>query len=124
MPSTARFPDLDGTPRVVPMNAVWVDDELVMGSFTGTHKLRALGARPNVAVALTNVDGLLPEYAAAHRKVIGGEASEAYLAPDRPAGVDNGPHRSATQLGRRARPPRQASRPHAPLVRAALTGTA
>jgi hypothetical protein len=62
------------------MNAVWVDDELVMGSFTGTHKLRALGARPNVAVSLTNVDGLPPEYAAANRKVIGGEASEAYLA--------------------------------------------
>jgi hypothetical protein len=97
VPARLAYNALDRTPRVVPMNAVWVDDELVMGSFTGNHKLRALGAHPDVAVCidtihgtaetlllrgkvtLTNVNGLLPEYAAAHRKVIGGDASEVYL---------------------------------------------
>jgi Pyridoxamine 5'-phosphate oxidase len=98
MPVRLAYIALDRTPRVVPINAVWTDDELVMGSFAGNHKLRALRAQPDVAicidtidgavealllrgrVSLTEVDGLVPEYAAAHRKVIGGDASEAYLA--------------------------------------------
>ena len=29
---------------------------------------------------MIDVDGILPEYAAAHRKVVGGHASDAYLA--------------------------------------------
>jgi Pyridoxamine 5'-phosphate oxidase len=98
VPARLGCTGLDGTPRVHPMNTVWVDDELVMGSFAGNHKLRALRARPDVAVcidtidgaaealllrgkvSLTDVDGLVPEYAAAHRKMIGGEASEAHIA--------------------------------------------
>lgn len=103
VPARLAYLAQDGTPRVVPMNAVWTGEELVMGSFAGNYKLTALRARPAVAVcidtiegsvatlllrgtvSLTDVDGLLPEYAAAHRKVIGGDASEAYLAAiDRP----------------------------------------
>lgn len=98
VPVQLAYIGYDGTPRVIPINAVWTGDELVMGSFTGTYKLSALHARPEVAVCidtiegstealllrgpvtLTEIDGLLPEYAAAHRKVIGGDASEAFLA--------------------------------------------
>src|SRR5262245_53629842 len=100
LPAPARlaYTGLDGTPRVLPINSIWVDDELVNGSFAGNHKLRALRARPEIAVcidtiddgaetlllrgkvSLTEVVGLLPDYAAAHRKVIGGESSDAYLA--------------------------------------------
>jgi hypothetical protein len=98
VPARLAYTGLDRTPRVVPMNSVWVGDELVMGSFAGNHKLRALHARPDVAVCidtiedavealllrgkvtLTDIDSLVPEYAAAHRKMIGGETSDAYLA--------------------------------------------
>ena len=102
VPARLGYTALDGTPRVIPVNAVWADGELVMGAFAGTYKLPALRARPDVAIcidtsdgppaalllrgaaSLSDHDGLLPEYAAAQRKVMG-DATDAYLAAiDRP----------------------------------------
>jgi hypothetical protein len=92
----------DGTPRTTPLNAVWNGEELVLGAFASTHKVADLAVNPAVAVSiedhdgpprllqlrgrvtLAEVEGVLPEYAAAQRKA-GGAAVEAYLAAiDRP----------------------------------------
>lgn len=102
VPARLGYTALDGTPRVIPVNAVWGDGELVMGAFAGTYKLPALRARPDVAIcidtsdrppaalllrgqaSLSDHEGLLPEYAAAQRKVMG-DATDDYLAAiDRP----------------------------------------
>lgn len=74
-----------------------------MGAFAGTFKIAALRAHPAVAVTiathlqgakalllrgevtLSEVDGLLEEYAIAHRRTMGEQASRGYLAAiDRP----------------------------------------
>lgn len=94
---------MDGTPRLVPVNFLWNGEELVVGAFADTYKIRALRARPDVAatidtaddrpqalmlrgtVALTEVDGVLPEYAAIQRAGMGEEAGSAYVeAIDKP----------------------------------------
>ncbi|WP_431918595.1 pyridoxamine 5'-phosphate oxidase family protein [Amycolatopsis tucumanensis] len=93
----------DGTPRVLPMLFHWTGDELVMATFAGTAKLPALRADPAVAVTIdragpppevlllrgnavvTEVDGVLPEYAAAQRRYYGPEQAAASVAEvDRP----------------------------------------
>ncbi|MFJ9370847.1 pyridoxamine 5'-phosphate oxidase family protein [Nocardia sp. NPDC101769] len=93
----------DGTPRVIPVNFLWTGDELVIGAFAGTYKVRDLRARPDVAicvdtndsppqvlmlrgkVSLTEASGVLPEYATVQRQVMGDEAGTAYLeAIDKP----------------------------------------
>lgn len=93
----------DGTPRLIPVNFLWTGEELVIGAFTGTHKLRDLRFRPDVAVCidtadgppqvlmlrgkvtLAEVEGILPEYAAMQRAGMGEEAGNAYLkAIDKP----------------------------------------
>jgi hypothetical protein len=76
----------DGTPRVLPIFFHWTGEELVLPTFAGSHKVAALRARPDVAVTIDSpgpppnvlmlrgsvtvddVDGLLPEYALAHRR--------------------------------------------------------
>ncbi|MEV7007076.1 pyridoxamine 5'-phosphate oxidase family protein [Streptosporangium sp. NPDC051022] len=103
IPARLAYNGGDETPRAIPINFHWTGDELVMGAFAGTHKVRDLKARPDVAVcidtadgppqvlllrgrvSLAEVDGVLPEYAAAQRSTMGEEASAAYLATiDRP----------------------------------------
>lgn len=97
VPARLAYTGHDGAPRIIPINFHWTGDELVMGAFAGTHKLPALRARPEVAVcidtiqgppevlllrgkvSMTDVDGVLPEYAAAQRKVMG-DGANAYLA--------------------------------------------
>ncbi|MFF5212517.1 pyridoxamine 5'-phosphate oxidase family protein [Streptosporangium sp. NPDC000396] len=93
----------DGTPRVIPVNFHWTGDELVIGAFAGTYKVRDLRARPDVAicvdttggppqvlmlrgeVSLAEVEGVLPEYAITQRLMMGDEAAAAYLqAIDKP----------------------------------------
>ncbi|WP_030457127.1 pyridoxamine 5'-phosphate oxidase family protein [Herbidospora cretacea] len=87
----------DGTPRLIPVNFLWTGDELVIGAFAGNYKVRDLRARPEVAVCvdtaeglpqvlmlrgrvtLTEVDGVLPEYAAMQRSAMGEEAGTAYV---------------------------------------------
>ncbi|GHF25925.1 pyridoxamine 5'-phosphate oxidase [Amycolatopsis deserti] len=93
----------DGTPRVLPMLFHRTGEEVVMATFAGTAKLAALRARPAVAITIdragpppevllvrgnavvTEVDGVLPEYAAAQRRYYGPEQGEAAVADaDRP----------------------------------------
>lgn len=92
----------DGTPRVFPMLFHWTGDEVVLSTFGGA-KVRALRARPDVAITidvastpselllirgravLTEVAGLVPEYRLAHERCGGIEAATATLAAlDRP----------------------------------------
>lgn len=79
----------DGTPRVVPMLFLWNGTELVMSTFAGSGKLAGLRRHPEVTVlidrpgpppevltlrgdaVLTEVDGLLPDYAALQRRYYG-----------------------------------------------------
>lgn len=78
----------DGLPRVVPIGIFWTGDEIVMSTAATAPKVKALSARPEVAltidagdspgsaktlsvrgiVHLTVVDGVVPEYLAAARK--------------------------------------------------------
>ncbi|MEV6303340.1 pyridoxamine 5'-phosphate oxidase family protein [Actinoplanes sp. NPDC051861] len=88
----------DGTPRVIPMMFHWSGEEFVMATFAGAHKIAALRARPAVAVtvdtagppphilllrgdaSLTDVDGVVPEYALFHRRYYGEEQGAANIA--------------------------------------------
>jgi general stress protein 26 len=84
----------DGTPRVLPMMFHWNGTEVVLPTFGGSAKLAALRARPDIAITIdvpgpppemllirgraeiTEVDGLLPEYRAAHHRYYGEEQGE------------------------------------------------
>ena len=93
----------DGTPRVLPMLFAWTGDEFVMASFAGAAKIAALRARPEVAITVdrsgpppevlllrgpievTEMDGLVPEYVAAHHRYYGPEMGARNVAnADRP----------------------------------------
>jgi general stress protein 26 len=93
----------DGTPRVLPMLFHWTGDQLVMATFAGAAKIATLRAHPDVAVTIdragpppevlllrgraevTDVDGIVPEYAAAHRRYYGPEQGAANVEElDRP----------------------------------------
>jgi Pyridoxamine 5'-phosphate oxidase len=81
----------DGTPRVFPMMFHWTGTELVLPTFAGARKIAALRARPAVAITIdtpsqppevllirgralvTDVDGIVPEYALAHYRYAGPE---------------------------------------------------
>jgi hypothetical protein len=87
----------DGTPRLIPVNFLWTGEEVVIGAFAGTYKVRDLRARPDVAicidtadgppqvlmlrgrVTLAEVEGVLPEYATIQRAGMGDKAGNAYL---------------------------------------------
>jgi hypothetical protein len=93
------------TPRVVPTWFHWTGDELVMPTFLAAphvkrpaSRLRALHAHPEVAITIdtevfppnvlllrgkatvTEVDGVVPEYALAAHRYMGDEAAAGYLA--------------------------------------------
>jgi hypothetical protein len=88
----------DGTPRVFPMLFHWTGSEVVLSTFAGARKIAALRARPDVAItidapstppevllirgraSLTDVDGIVPEYALAHRRYAGEEQGAANVA--------------------------------------------
>jgi hypothetical protein len=88
----------DGTPRVLPMLFHWTGDELVLPTFANSAKVRSLRSDPEVAVTidsfgpppevlllrgrvtLTEVDGVLPEYVAAHIRYYGEEQGRANTA--------------------------------------------
>ena len=93
----------DGTPRVFPMLFHWTGEEIVFGTFAGARKIAALRARPDVAITIdtpsmppevlllrgraevTDVDGIVPEYALAQLRYQGDEAGRAAVAEvDRP----------------------------------------
>jgi Pyridoxamine 5'-phosphate oxidase len=88
----------DGTPRVLPMLFHWTGSELVMATFAGASKIAALRARPDVAITIdtagpppdvllirgravvTDVDGIVPEYALAQVRYAGPEQGAAAVA--------------------------------------------
>jgi Pyridoxamine 5'-phosphate oxidase len=93
----------DGTPRVFPMLFHWTGAEIVFATFAGARKIAALRARPDVAITIdtagvppevlllrgraevTDVDGIVPEYALAQNRYQGVEAGRAAVAEvDRP----------------------------------------
>jgi hypothetical protein len=93
----------DGTPRIFPVMFTWTGTEFVIGTFPGAAKIKALRARPDVAITIdtagmppeqlllrgkaevTDVDGVVPEYAQAHVRYAGEEQGGQYVAEiDRP----------------------------------------
>lgn len=89
----------DGTPRVFPMLFHWTGREIVLSTFHPARKIAALRARPDLAITIdaagtpptallirgraqvTDVEGIVPDYALALRRY-GGE--EQLAAVDRP----------------------------------------
>lgn len=87
----------DGTPRVVPIWFHWTGEEIVMATFGGAPKIRALQANPDVAVTIdidsnppeilslrgrasvTEVTGVVPEYAQAVHRYVDEEEAAARL---------------------------------------------
>jgi hypothetical protein len=105
LPARFAYASADGTPRVVATWFHWTGDELVMPTFVWAphvrhppHRLRALRAKPDVAItidtegfppevlsirgraSITEMDGIVPEYALAAPRYLGTEAATAYLA--------------------------------------------
>jgi hypothetical protein len=88
----------DGTPRVVMVGFFWTGGEFVVSTATTAPKVKALSARPEVALSIeagdtpdgaralsirgeasvTIVDGVVDEYLAAARKSMGAEAAAAF----------------------------------------------
>jgi Pyridoxamine 5'-phosphate oxidase len=80
----------DGTPRVIPVGFFWTGNEFVISTATTSPKVTALRDRPDVALAIDAgdtpdqarslsirgrasieiVDGVVPEYLAAARKIM------------------------------------------------------
>jgi hypothetical protein len=85
----------DGMPRVLPVGAYWTGREFVVSTADTAPKVKALSARPDVALAIdrgdtpgdaralqirgraeiTVIDGVVPEYLMAARKTMGVEAA-------------------------------------------------
>jgi general stress protein 26 len=85
----------DGTPRVIPVGFFWTGDQFVISTATTSPKVRALSARPDVALSIVTgntpdqaralsirgranveiVDGVVDEYLAAARKTMDAEAA-------------------------------------------------
>jgi hypothetical protein len=105
LPARYAYTATDGTPRVLPSWFHWTGEELVMPTFLAAphvrspaRRLAALRANPEVAVtidtqtfppdvlllrgraAITEVDGVVPEYALAARRYLGEAAATSYLA--------------------------------------------
>lgn len=83
----------DGTPRVVPIWFHWTGKEIVLGTPTGAPKVRALSARPTVALS---IDGTTWPYKVlqirgrARVEVVAGVVPEYALAADRYFGPEQG----------------------------------
>lgn len=113
IPARFAYVATDGTPRVLSTWFHWSGEELVMPTFVSAPhmkraaaRLKVLQANPNVAVTIdtesfppnvllmrgqvsvTEVEGIVPEYAQAARRYLGEDAAAAYLAQvDQPGTV-------------------------------------
>ncbi len=85
----------DGTPRVIPMLFHWTGTEIVLPTFTKSHKVASMRRHPVIAVTIdaagpppavlmlrgpaeiVSVDGVLPEYELAQRRYYGAEQGAA-----------------------------------------------
>jgi general stress protein 26 len=93
----------DGTPRLIPMMFHWTGEEIVFATFAGAHKIAAIQAKPDLAITIdvagpppgvlllrgraevTEVDGIVEEYALAHHHYYGPEQGARNVAEsDRP----------------------------------------
>ena len=104
IPARVAYLATDGTPRVVPTWFHWTGEELVMPTFLSAPHVRhaaarlgALRANPEVAITIdtegfppevllvrgrvvvTEVDGVVAEYALAAHRYLGAEAATSYL---------------------------------------------
>lgn len=88
----------DGTPRVMPMMFHWNGEEIVFATFAGAKKIKALRAKPDVAITIdtsgmppevlllrggaevTDVDGVVSEYGLAHKRYGGEEQGKQAVA--------------------------------------------
>jgi hypothetical protein len=95
----------DGAPRVIPMLFHWTGEEIVFGAYANSAKLHSLRAHPDTAITIDTagpppevlllrgeaqlgpVGGIVPEYAAAHRRYYGEEQGNATVAQMAAAGV-------------------------------------
>jgi hypothetical protein len=104
IPARYAYTALDGTPRILASWFEWTGEDLVLPTFISaphvrhpTYRVRALRANPDVAVTvdteafppevlsirgraeITEVDGVVPEYAQAAYRYLGSEQATAYL---------------------------------------------
>jgi hypothetical protein len=97
IPARLAYIWMDGTPRVVPIWFHWTGRELVMGTPPKAPKLKALAKNPKVSLtiddnnfphkvllirgsaSLQQVDGIVPEYAAAAERYFGREQGLAWI---------------------------------------------
>jgi hypothetical protein len=105
IPARYAYTALDGTPRIVASWFEWTGEELVLPTFISAphvshaaYRVRALRANPEVAVTvdteafppevlsirgraeITEVDGVVPEYARAAHRYLDSEGATDYLA--------------------------------------------
>jgi PPOX class probable F420-dependent enzyme len=98
IPARLAYIGTDGAPRVLPIWFHWTGSEIVMGTLPNAAKLKALAKNPKVAITiddnnfphkvllirgtarLQNVDGAVPEYAAAAERYLGAEQGKAWVA--------------------------------------------
>jgi Pyridoxamine 5'-phosphate oxidase len=97
IPARLAYTASDGTPRVLPINHWWTGSELVMATFTGAAKVRALRRRPAVAITIdtadapphvlllrgdaivTDVDGIVGEYELMMRRGMPADVADGYF---------------------------------------------
>ena len=110
LPARYAYTALDGTPRIVASWFVWTGEELVMPTFISAphirhaaYRVRTLRESPEIAVSIdtesfppevlsfrgraevTEIDGVVPEYAQAAHRYLGSEQATPYLEQiDRP----------------------------------------
>jgi hypothetical protein len=98
IPARLAYVWLDGTPRVVPIWFHWNGRELVMATPPKAPKLKALAKNPKVSLtiddnafphkvllirgtaSLHQVEGIVPEYAAAAERYFGHQQGQAWIA--------------------------------------------
>jgi hypothetical protein len=105
IPARYAYPALDGTPRIVPSWFVWTGEELVMPTFIAAphishaaYRVNALREQPEIAVSIdteswppvvlsirgraevSDVDGIVPEYAQAAHRYLGPDVATGMLA--------------------------------------------
>ena len=97
IPARLAYIWMDGTPRVVPIWFHWNGRELIMATPPKAPKLKALAKNPKVSLtiddnnfphkvllirgtaSLQQVDGIVPEYAAAAERYFGPEQGQAWI---------------------------------------------
>lgn len=98
IPARLAYVWMDGTPRVIPIWFHWNGREFVMATPPKAPKLKALAENPRVSFTiddnsfpnkvllvrgtaqLHNVEGIVPEYAAAAERYFGREQGQAWIA--------------------------------------------